>query len=336
LRDLKLTMNRQRRRNNRAEGVYVSSSRRARSLWDDTRKPDATKITFLRAILYELQPIRFSTIQTKFQFNSTSIQKTFQTTIKPKLGHFIQITLPLIVQTCWHFIKTRSMKEWIYISIFGLYWKMITYVHELLDAGPIVVIITILVLIFTIGLGDRSAMQGANGEGDDNYVSAYSVFNRGFQSILGSIDAENLVNQHVGGGMAGAFVAAGGIGRDDHDNHNRNDEMVNDDHDQAHAQAHANNGQQNNNDQHAQQQQQQNQNRNTSRKSGKKSRRKRNIEQKREQRRQMELQREAAAAMGFGGGNGIRGEEGPDDIMAMNRLIEEQAELAEINNVGQD
>lgn len=163
--------------------------------------------------------------------------------------------------------------------------------RRLLDAGPLLVIITALVAIFTIGLGDTATRDG---------LSAYSVFNRGFERILGTVDAEALVQQHVGGamGMAGAIGNApreveplprepvarrqqqddDDGGEDDIDNENDGSET-----------------------------------RGTSRKSGKKARR-RNLEQKRE----LQRQREAAIAMGFTG-NG-----GQEEMMAMQRLLEEQ------------
>ena len=52
--------------------------------------------------------------------------------------------------------------------------------HRTLDAGPLAVMISTLVVIFTIGLGDRN----------DGGMSAYSVFNRGYQQFLGSVDAD--------------------------------------------------------------------------------------------------------------------------------------------------
>jgi hypothetical protein len=58
-----------------------------------------------------------------------------------------------------------------------------------------VVILTALVVIFTIGLGDNDTPTGP---------SAYSVFNRGFERLLGSVDADALLAQHIGG--AGAMM----------------------------------------------------------------------------------------------------------------------------------
>jgi hypothetical protein len=55
--------------------------------------------------------------------------------------------------------------------------------------------LTILIVIFTVGLGDDNQVPNSD------RVSAYSVFNRGFQRLMGSVDAEQLLQQHVGGGI---------------------------------------------------------------------------------------------------------------------------------------
>jgi len=294
---------------------YHQGSRRARSIWE-TRKENAPKTALLKAILYELQPVRFCTIQ-------------------PAIANFLQLTsyfitklIPQAFKTFFHFLCSRSIRQWLCLLGLVLYWQTVTYFHRLLDAGPIILIITALVIIFTVGLGDNSSPD------DEGYISPYSVFNRGFQSILGSIDADNLLQQHVGGGAAAAAAAmAVNDDNDDRDGGN-NAHQINRNVRRA-AQGErgipdANEGRDQDGEEEQQQDehpnQNQNQNNNRSRKSGKKARRKRNLEQKRAQRREIELQREAAAALGFGGGHG-------DDVMAMNRLIEEQAELAQINNV---
>ena len=74
--------------------------------------------------------------------------------------------------------------------MFSLFVPTVDFDFRLLHAGPLIVISTILIIIFSNGLSD-------NGRNDN---SAYSVFNRGYQRILGSIDVESLVAQHIGGG----------------------------------------------------------------------------------------------------------------------------------------
>lgn len=160
------------------------------------------------------------------------------------------------------------------------------------------VIVTGLVLIFTVGLNDETNVDG---------ISAYAVFNRGFERLLGSVDVDALLAQHVGGGLgAGEVLAANNHHADGNvaavarrpAMEDDNNEHLHDDNDQI----------DNDNDAPAE-----NNNRNRSRKSGKKIRR-RNLEQRQEVRRQ----REAAIALGMQGG------EGPEELMAMQRLLEEQ------------
>ena len=185
---------------------------------------------------------------------------------------------------------------------------MYTQTHKRkLDAGPIFIMSTIMLLIFTIGLGESKEKV----DGEEEHWSAYSVFNRGCQSLLGAMNVEDLVAQHVGGGLHLGFR-----GQDNND-HNRDDDMgaqnrqrrrrrpepLNNagDVNQAAPAAVANN---------------------QARKSGKKLRR-----QNLELRREAQRQRQAAAAFGFGG---------VDETEAMNRLLEEQAAAIEVMEENDD
>jgi hypothetical protein len=177
---------------------------------------------------------------------------------------------------------------------------IINCVNRALDAGPLVLIISALIAIFTIGLGNNENKDG---------ISAYSVFNRGFQSIMGSVDVEALVQQHVGGAMgAGAMGMAGRRVDDDNDEFDelparRQRRPV-----QEHQRVQDNNGDGGHGDDgHDEGPRVQ------ARKSGKKARRG-NLEQRREHQRQ----RQAAVAMGFGGDGGH------DEQLAMQMILEEQ------------
>jgi hypothetical protein len=171
-------------------------------------------------------------------------------------------------------------------------------------AGPVILIATALSLIFTVGLGDSNDRDG---------LSAYAVFNRGFERLLGEVDAEALMAQHVGGALLGG--GGGGMPPRNDDNNERDRGVArrrrpnraiqnNNDKDNDNAgdndNAAANDNNTNNN--------------NRARKSGKKARR-RDLQQRRE----VQNQREAAAAMGMQMGN-----EAMEEQVAMQRLIEEQ------------
>ena len=57
---------------------------------------------------------------------------------------------------------------------------------SLFHAGPLAIILTGMIVIWTIGLDD---------EKKGGVLSAYSVFNGHCRSMLGSLDAEGLVEQ---------------------------------------------------------------------------------------------------------------------------------------------
>mmetsp|Transcript_7024 Transcript_7024/g.9918 ORF Transcript_7024/g.9918 Transcript_7024/m.9918 type:complete len:294 (+) Transcript_7024:220-1101(+) len=280
--------------------------RRSRHIWDEARSNGG--MSLVRAILYELQPIRFSSIDTH------GIVTKFKSTLQ-WIRTLVTQTIPKTSYGIYHVLCNLTKEQWGILLGIILYCYMVRFIHTVLDAGPAVLMITALIGIFTIGLGDGST----NGDG----VSAYSVFNRGFQRILGSIDVEALVAQHVGGVMgAGVAGVGGGMNNDidqdhDDDRHRRrgggrrhraqeaaaggvarapDNDAENDD-------PPDNNNNNNNNN-----------NNGRARKSGKKARR-RNLEQRRE----LQQQRQAAMAMGFGGDGG-----GQDEAMAMQRLLEEQ------------
>lgn len=288
----------------------------SRAIWNDVRRAKGVvNMALLKAILYELQPIDLM----HSELNLIGFLKKVIRYIKSTY-EFGRERIPLVL----NFVKSRSQKEWALLVGAIVYWKIVVFLHKSLEAGPSVIIITILIGIFTVGLGDHDS----SGNGNEGRLSAYSVFNRGFQNIMGGVDADALINQHVGGG----FVV-----NNNRDDLNNADDDDDDDHDQdrgnrARRQQQAAHRQRQVQQRQRQQQEQQDDNdgnqTNRARKSNKKSRRKRNIELRRE----MQQQRDAALAMGFTGGDDV-GAAGnghvnlnlqQQDRIAMNRLVEQQ------------
>lgn len=298
--------------------------KRSRALWDNARRPRPNKWDavrpVLRAVLYEMQPVRFSSSTT-----STSLSDAFVRFFRNAISaasHGLQ-RIPRVLAVIYQFLKGRSRREYLLALAVLVYYVVVRWIHYALDAGPIVLILTALVGIFTIGLGDETNPDG---------ISAYSVFNRGFQRLLGTVDAEDLVAQQMmGGGMMGAgggMMRRNAEGRDDgnilnppppprrqpraanaarqeedeNDSDGADDDDIDDDEDDD--DDNDDNNQPNNN--------QNRQPQGRARLSGKKARR-RNLEQRRELRRQ----REAALAMGFGADENA-------EALAMQRLLEEQ------------
>ena len=144
------------------------------------------KSRYLRAILYEIQPVRYSILVSNFGDSYLFISHVCSNTIIRGRSW-----VPRIGNETINTIRSLTWDQWKWTIAIALYYVFIRWVHETLDAGPVVLILTALTIIFTVGLSDQANMDG---------LSAYSVFNKGFQKIMGSIDADDLLQQHLGGG----------------------------------------------------------------------------------------------------------------------------------------
>jgi len=265
--------------------------RRSRALWDETKRLGHTPFTKAKAItcavLYELQPIRFSKV------NWRQMIETARDVIKLIIRGISY--LPGIFRFLAKFFLQRKL------GCLGVlaYYFAVRWIDQISGAGPIVLIITALVAIFTIGLSDdKDSPEG---------LSAYSVFNRGFDQLLGSVDAESLLAQHVGMGP-GAVLP---VGVEEAPRARRQDRAP-----APRAQAPDNNNDDNNDTNDGADEPPRN---NRARKSGKKARR-RNLEQRRDRQRQLE------AAMALG----MQGNETEQEMIEMQRMIENQ--IAQAND----
>mmetsp|Transcript_30473 Transcript_30473/g.71919 ORF Transcript_30473/g.71919 Transcript_30473/m.71919 type:complete len:210 (-) Transcript_30473:337-966(-) len=156
--------------------------KRSRALWDATT--DGGWRAWASAICYELQPIRLS------RSNRENAVKTLRALFRNLLSLILGI--PGVCKSVLVFASRRTLNQWVFLGAVVAYYYFIRWVHEAIDAGPIVLILTALTIIFTIGLSDDENRVG---------LSAYSVFNRGFEQLMGSVDADSLLAQHLGGGM---------------------------------------------------------------------------------------------------------------------------------------
>jgi|NOAtaT_6_FD_contig_101_959760_length_1032_multi_2_in_0_out_0_1 hypothetical protein len=242
----------------------------ARKLWGNTRRVDSTWVDTCRAILYELQIVRFSIVvhhMSNFDKYSNQI-----------FSALTKLSVALYKLLIHHGGKAfRQMLAtyltWTNVAWIGgilVYFYAIRILHSLFYAGPIIIILTAMIIIWTIGLQDNDHEKNV---GAGIILSAYSVFNRHCRSMLGSLDADALVEQYVAGAAAagGGLAAAHRVRMPDHRQRADGDEQA-----------------------LGVPQQQQQQQRPTSRKSGKKARRG-NLEQRRDRQRQ----RQIAAEMGF-------------------------------------
>jgi hypothetical protein len=281
--------------------------KRSRALWqrDDDSMAYYGSSAFRNAVMYELQPLRWSEWSAQQDWVIAALQSLL-TSIRATVSR-----LPAAARVVWKWLTERTVCQWLYCSAALIYYAVVRYIHNELEAGPIVIIVTALVAIFTVGLSDNQ---------NDGLPSAYSIFNRGFASLMGSVDADALLQQHVGGGFMGAAIGAvapqpppppmgdrGQIRQRRRADQLQPPERAADNHlaqpmDEA-ADAGQPDDEHNNNDRA----------RGVARRPRKKQQGKRRTNG--EHRREMQRQRDAAAALGFGG---------VDEDMALNRLIEDQ------------
>ncbi|GAX27268.1 hypothetical protein FisN_13Lh166 [Fistulifera solaris] len=251
--------------------------KRSRSLWEKARQ-EKTLRDYATAILYELQPVRSTTLQ--------HLTLDFRHNVLPQLpSQSRKLAFLLVNLIKW--IMAFLFRNKIHVIGLLLYYGMVRLIHERLQAGPAVLIVTALIWIFTAGLSD------APREG----LSAYAAFNRGFERLMGDVDAEQLLAQHVGGG--GFMLMNHQNGNNNHRNEDREPrrqraverppaEIIQEEGDAAEGPD------------------------NVVRRRGKRGRKQRRTI---EQRRELQLQRQAAREMGFGNG---------DDQEARLRLLEDE------------
>ena len=178
-----------------ARGARRGGFQRSRALWDQVEQQNAAAGNVLsswrayaRAILYELQPIRHYEIR--------SCWDAFVPTLFQLFRWWGQVILGTLQSLPAGMRMIRRHLDWRYIVALLVYCGTVRWIHQQLEAGPFVVILSVLAIIFTVGLSDEQS----------DGLSAYSVFNKGFQKILGSVDADALLQQYVGGGGAGMVM----------------------------------------------------------------------------------------------------------------------------------
>jgi hypothetical protein len=187
--------------------------------WSDDSNNLQWAIALLRAILYEIQPFRIqpTVVQLKLYIQDGG-WKQCASTILSQLKCIVVIVLRIInciyqylrnidirsIQSLVVTHKTLLAKSFVTIFALRLYYRTVLYLHDLLAAGPLVIIVTLFILLYTIGLGDNTGASSG-------IPSAYSVFNRGVRRILGTVDGEELARQFAGG-MAAVRAAGGGGG----------------------------------------------------------------------------------------------------------------------------
>jgi len=189
-------------------------------------------MSLFHAITYEIQPFRIRPCLHRakiFIFEEEGLKQlsTYMLEHAKSIFSLLQTLFKCIHQLLQQtdidslkifFLTNKSLlaKSTTLLFALRIYYHVLLYLHDLLHAGPIIVILTLLTLLYTIGLGDNTG--AASG-----IPSAYSVFNRGMQRIMGTVDGEELARQYAGGAMM-----AGMNNRNDMNRNGGNDEFEDD------------------------------------------------------------------------------------------------------------
>ena len=100
--------------------------KRSRALWDDTRRPHPNKLeqlrSVLRAVLYELQPIRFSEVDTE---GALSVLHS----IGQAVLYFLK-NVPHWLRMAYEFLYERTMYQWSIVGGVVAYLYVVRFVHE--------------------------------------------------------------------------------------------------------------------------------------------------------------------------------------------------------------
>lgn len=213
---------------NRVGGGNNKSSTSSTSWWWRNDNNIRWAISLLHAILYEMQPFRMKPLVLQFQsfIQEGGFRKitsslmahlkssiTMLTTIYQRIRRYLHQIDFYSIQSFVITHKILLAKSCAAMLAVRIYYRTLLYVHDLLAAGPLFVIATLFILLYTIGLGDNT---GAG----SGIPSAYSVFNRGVRRILGTVDGEELARQYAGGFAAARAAAAGGGGGREMNNRN--------------------------------------------------------------------------------------------------------------------
>lgn len=128
-------------------------------------------VYLITSVLYELQPVRavdiydFAVYVTNAVLNLSSFSLEASDAV---YAQFIQA------------VSRLSSRAWMYFSLWVATWMLFIY----LDFGSLWIILSLMLSIF-FNLGTRKAGE----------LSAYSVFNKDFKKLLGTLDARDIDNE---------------------------------------------------------------------------------------------------------------------------------------------
>jgi hypothetical protein len=115
----------------------MPAKKRSRAIWDETRRPNlSTKdkvISYAKAIVYELQPIRFSKLTKAVKSSNFFKKDVMLENVHTLWNVVIYVVLRLLPSGLWKFglfLKNRSARQWAYVFVAIAYYGFIRWIHE--------------------------------------------------------------------------------------------------------------------------------------------------------------------------------------------------------------
>ena len=103
---------------------------RSRAIWDETRRPHdnwvGLVVAYGRAVLYEIQPIRFRTIQVVDTADVVHIIQRLFNVIYVLATKWI----PVVTYHVAVFVWNRPVRQWCYVGLAILYYGFVRWIHE--------------------------------------------------------------------------------------------------------------------------------------------------------------------------------------------------------------
>ena len=115
--------------------------KRSRALWDDARRPRERKVeewkSLLRAILYELQPIRFSQYHHSFSYvtRPQAIGHFLSSRVLPVAQRGLVFMITVVLPTIGSFIRNLTARQWMMVGGVVMYYFMVRWIHEYVGIG---------------------------------------------------------------------------------------------------------------------------------------------------------------------------------------------------------
>ena len=97
--------------------------KRSKALWDEARRPGAPRMAFLRAVGYELQPVRFSS------FHTVDWQASMQRH-STRFRYWVTDPLPSAIRSLSTVCYRLSTRGWMTLGGILIYFYAIRWIHE--------------------------------------------------------------------------------------------------------------------------------------------------------------------------------------------------------------